>query len=123
MLSSRRFLQVGGGNLCRRSRSLLLKRSQQRMGEPNGNKEKKEEDYKKKVGFRSSHACEGAGGPSYREAKGGDVQPALLVLLRVVCLRSPAAWNSSLTPSPPRNLSGSVSSPAAPSLSRTLRKG
>src|SRR6266852_5930938 len=49
-----------------------------------------------------------AGGPSYREAKGGDVQPALLVLLRVGFSRSPTAWNSSLTASPLSNHSGDL---------------
>src|SRR5229473_6896093 len=55
-----------------------------------------------------------AGGPSYREAKGGDVQPALLVLLRVGFSRSPTAWNSSLTPSPLRNHSGDLQAADAP---------
>ena len=45
------------------------------------------------------------GSPSYREAKGGDVQPVPLVLLKGICSGSPTAW------------------PGAPSFSRTLRKG
>src|SRR5260370_33306525 len=50
----------------------------------------------------------GRGGPSYREAKDGDVQPAPLVLLEVGFSRSPTARNFSLTPSPPRHDSGDL---------------